>query len=143
MVAHYGVPAPKVMADAGPQSAGACVGHLLAALRRHSGAALKLVLGDMNTQRRSSRIDVGGATSPDAAEQLLVKTQTEAGLVDPIEAVRGSCAVSASVLLSSSGDLGGHLIQQCHAFHQALSYQPNAAQQHGVQPTKHSSLLGG
>ena len=107
VVAHYGVPAPKVMTDAGPQSAGACVGHLLAAVRRHSGAALKLVLGDLNTQRRSSRIDVGGAASPDAAEQLLVQTQTEAGLVDPVEAVRGSCAVSARVLLSSSGELGG------------------------------------
>ena len=67
VVAHYGMPAPKVVADTGPQSAGACVGHLLAAVRKHSGAALKLVLGDLNTQRRSSRIDSGGSGTPDAA----------------------------------------------------------------------------
>ena len=84
VVGHCGMAAPRT-ARHGEGRAPACVAQLLSVLKAVDSCKMALVLGDLNTQKRSARIDTNRATAPDAAEKLWVRTVREAKLVDPME----------------------------------------------------------
>ena len=91
VIAHYGVPAPKRVErdeDSAERNAANSVGQLLAVVDTlRSSCTMVMLLGDLNTQRVSDRLDKRSGLSQDAAEVLWRRTVTGGDFVASADAL--------------------------------------------------------
>ena len=91
VVAHYGVPAPKRVEldeDSSERNAANSVAQLLAVVDKlRSNCTMVMLLGDLNTQRASDRLDRRPGLSQDAAEVLWRRTVAGGDFVSSADAL--------------------------------------------------------